>query len=128
MEKERGLFSDGIPLVAERSYGGVGSLDLIVEFFDSDVDQAIGRELSVRIMEHAGFPGDPDTAPLIGSDGSQIEKDGNPLTLADYINYAVDHHFEAVESILTFLLMERGSPEYETMRAAMLTRLNGLQA
>nr|MDQ3094129.1 hypothetical protein [bacterium] len=78
----------------------------------------------VRIFKHAGFNIDPRTTPLTGKDGAQVISEGRPLTLADYVNYAAVHHFEALESILGFLEMQKGNTDYEAMSKAIVGRLN----
>lgn len=109
---------------AESQFDVIAHPELIDIFYETEGDAEVGRELSVRIFEHAGFPADPTTTPLIGRDGKPVQQDGKGLTLADYVNFAAQHHFEAVESILDFLMMEKQSPNYETMRATILARLN----
>lgn len=101
-------------------YGGIGNADLIVKFYEMGADSDIGRELSVRLLAHAGYAGDPTTEPLTGKDGKQVQdsETGKPLTLADYVNFATEHHFYALEGILNFLHTKPGEPEYEEGRAA----------
>lgn len=89
-------------------------------------DLGIGRELALRLFEHAGFPRDPRGLPLIGRDNTPVlGNDGKPLMLVDYVNWAAEHHTEALPSILDFLLMAPGTIDYEGTRAAMLARIEG---
>lgn len=111
------------PQRAESLYVAIESDELIGRFYETEGDPDIGRELSIRLFEHAEFPDDPETTPLIGRDGEQVQEDGQSLMQAEYVNFAARHHFEALETILDFLMMEKGSPDYGTMRAAMLARL-----
>lgn len=104
-------------------YAEIGHTELIGEFYATEGDPDIGRELSVRIFEHAGFDGDPRAVPLNGRDGTQVQENGQSLTLADYVNFAAVHHFEALENILEFLMMKPGEQDYVTMRATILSRL-----
>lgn len=112
----------------ESPFAAVEHAALIEKFYETEGDPDIGRELSLRILAHAEFPGNPIATPLIGRDGMPVQQDGVSLSLADYVNFAVGHHFEAVESILDFLMMQKGSPDYDTMRAAIVARLNASQA
>jgi hypothetical protein len=110
-------------------YAGIGHEELIDEFYEADGgDPAIGKELSARLLRHAGFTGDPNTTPLIGRDGTRVVEDGRPLVLADYINFAAaghtEGHLEALDEILGFLDMGPGQQDYESMRAGMMRRLN----
>jgi hypothetical protein len=114
----------GISPEADSPYNTLAHAELIDRFYATEGDPDMGRELSIRLFAHADFADDPMTAPLIGGDGKRVQEDGKPLVLADYINFAAGHHFEALESILDFLMMEPGTPDYETMRATMLGRLN----
>jgi hypothetical protein len=114
----------GISPEAASVYDTLAHAELIDQFYVTEGDPDIGRELSVRLFAHADFADDPRTAPLIGGDGAQVQEDGQPLKLADYVNFAARHHFEALESILDFLLMTPGTQDYETMRATMLGRLS----
>jgi hypothetical protein len=104
----------------EAKYDKIGSPALIVRFYESGLDQEIGRVLSARLLAHAGYPGDPSTEPLNGRDGKQVEDSdtGKSLTLADYVNYAAEHHFYALEGILDFLHTQPGEADYEKGRAA----------
>jgi len=105
-------------------YAELGHADLVDRFYATQGDPVIGRELSIRLFAHADIPIDPGTAPLIGRDGTQIQLDGRPLTLADYVNYAAGHHLEAVESILNFLMAQPGTQDYEATHATIQSRLN----
>jgi hypothetical protein len=105
-------------------YAEIGHDDLIGMFYDADGDPAIGRALSVRLFEHAAIPVDPAREPLIGRDGKQVVHQGKPLTLEDYVNYAAEHHFEAVDEILDILRKTPDDPDYVETREAMLDRLN----
>ena len=106
--------------VKEAPYGGIGNADLIVKFYEMGADSDIGRELSVRLLAHAGYTGDPTVEPLTDKDGEQVQdsESGKLLTLADYVNFATEHHFYALEGILNFLHTMPGEPEYEEGRAA----------
>lgn len=90
---------------------------------DPEAAQEVGQEVAVRFFEHAGLTDDPRTTPLIGRDGKQVQEDGRPLFFVDYINYAARHHPNALDSILSFFLMEPGEQEYEDMRAVILAKL-----
>ena len=105
------------------AYEGIGHDDLIGMFYETMGDPDIGRELSVRLFDHAGLAIDPTSVPLMGRDGLQVDKDGVGLTLADYINYAADHHFEAVGSILSFLSMKPGDADYQGIQVGIIARL-----
>lgn len=109
---------------AASPYAEFGHAELIDRFYATEGDPAIGTELSVRLLAHAGIPVNPRTAPLIGRDGRQVLLDGKPLALADYVNYAARHHFEAVEGILDFLMLQPGTQDYELKHATMMSRLN----
>ncbi len=99
---------------------------LIDKFYESEGDPNIGKELAIRLFAHAGVgTADPNTAPLIGRDGAQVQGEEGPLVLADYVNYAAVHHFRYVEGILGFLLVHPGEEEYEAGRTAMIARLEG---
>ncbi len=108
----------------ESAYAAYTHDALIDAFYESEGSPEIGRELSTRLFQHAGLTGDPAQEPLIGRDGAQVQHNNQPLTLADYVNFAADHHFEALEPILDFLMTKPGEHEYETTRAIMLSRLN----
>lgn len=101
-------------------YRGIENAALVVKFYEMGADPEIGRELSLRLMAHSGYAGDPATEPLIGKDGKPVldAETGQPLTLADYVNFATEDHFYAVEGILNFLHTKPGEPEYEEGRAA----------
>ncbi len=101
-------------------YSGIGNAALVVKFYEMGADPDIGRELSLRLMAHAGYTGDPVAEPLTGKDGKPVQdaETGQPLTLADYVNFATEHHFYALEGILNFLHTTPGEPEYEEGRAA----------
>ena len=105
------------------SYADVDSVELVGIFYDTEGDLTVGKELSSRVFEHAGFSGELSTVPLVGRDGSQIQEDGRALMLIDYINFAARHHFDAVPAILDFLSMDKGSQDFETMRAVIVDRL-----
>jgi hypothetical protein len=104
-------------------YAKLETLELVDLFYERDADPAVGQEIAVRYFEHAGFTDDSRTTPLIGRDGKQVQEDGRQLFLVDYINYAAKHHSEALDSILSFLLMRPGEQDYEDMRASILARL-----
>lgn len=101
-------------------YADIDNAALIVQYYEKDLDSDIAKELSVRLLTHAGYTGDPTTEPLIGRDGGQIQdaETGKPLTLADYVRFASEHHFYALEGILDFLYTKPGEPDYEQGRAA----------
>ncbi|HSX46245.1 MAG TPA: hypothetical protein VLG27_04585 [Candidatus Saccharimonadia bacterium] len=101
-------------------FASVSDPELIARFYESGADPAIGRELSVRLLAHARYKGDPTTEPLTHKSGTPVldEATGQPLTLADYVPYAADHHLWALEQILSFLYTSPGEPEYEDGRAA----------
>ena len=101
-------------------YAEISHEDLIVQFYESGADPVIGRELSGRLLTHAGFTGDPTTEPLTGSDGQPVfdATTRKPLMLVDYVPFAADHHLYALEGILSFLYTKPGEPEYESGRAA----------
>lgn len=96
---------------------------LIEAFYETEGNPDIGVELAVRMFAHAGIAEDPRAQPLIGRTGAQIEVNGKPLTLADYVNYAADNHIDALPGILGFLMTNPGEPDYETMRTTMQDRL-----
>lgn len=96
---------------------------LIDRYYETEGSPNVGLELSIRLFRHAGLVGDPTIMPLIGRNGAQVEEGGRPLMLADYVNFAAKHHFEAVESILDFLTMQPGTQDYDAMRASMVGRL-----
>ncbi|HKU18023.1 MAG TPA: hypothetical protein VJP80_02005 [Candidatus Saccharimonadales bacterium] len=104
-------------------YAGFEHSMLIDRFYETEGDPDIGRELSVRLFAHAGLEGDPRVVPLIGRDGTQVQGSDGPLTLADYVNFAARHHIDALEGILSFLMMEPGQEDYVAVRATMLSRL-----
>lgn len=101
-------------------YDGIGNAALIVKFYEMGADPEIGRELSVRLLAHAGYTGDPTTEPLTGKEGKRVQdaETGQLLTLADYVNFATEHHFYALEDILNFLHTKPGEPKYEEGREA----------
>lgn len=105
-------------------YAELSHAQLIGQFYETEGDTNIGRELSDRLFRHAGLTIDPNVTPLLGRDGKQIQEGGASLTLTDYVNYAAGHHFEALEGILDFLLTQPGDGNYEAAQAAMLSRLN----
>lgn len=109
---------------AASPYAEVGHRDLIDRFYETEGDPSVGAELSARLFEYAGLAVDPSVAPLIGRDGRQVEENGRPLTLSDYVNYAAGHHFEALEGILGFLMQRPGEQGYDTARAAIVGRLS----
>jgi len=113
-----------LPPEAVSPYAEFGHAELIDRFYETEGDPAIGTELSVRLFAHAGVPADPRTEPLRGRDGTQVQLGGKLLMLADYVNYAAMHHFEAVEDILSFLMMQSGTQDYEMVRATMVGRLS----
>lgn len=120
-EEERSLAQE-----ARVRYVALENPVLINQFFKTKGNPDIGRELSIRYFEHAGFTGDPLTTPLIGRDGKQVQHNGQLLVLADYVNFAADHHFEALtvpKGVFESLLMEPGTPDYEDMCASVLARL-----
>jgi len=102
------------------AYASIDNAALIVKFYEMGADPDIGRELSARLLAHAGYTGDPAAEPLVGKDGKQVQntETGTPLTLADYVNFATEHHFYALERILNFLYTTPGEPEYIEGRAA----------
>lgn len=108
---------------ARIAYAELEHSTLINKFYATEGDKDIGRELAIRLFEHAGYEGDPGTTPLIGRNGFQLIDDNNRLTLADYVNYAAGHHFDAIGEILDFLQMEPGESNYEGWRNAMFGRL-----
>lgn len=114
----------GLPVEAISPYAEFETAALVDRFYETEGDPTIGTELSVRLLGHARFAGDPRTTPLVGRDGAQVQVDGRPLVLADYVNYAAQHHFYAVGEILDFLSMKPGTQEYVSTRAAMMGRLN----
>lgn len=97
-------------------YAGIEHTELIGMFYESKGNPDIGRELSVRLFTHAGGIDDVENTPLLRRDGTQVFDENTPLVLADYVNFAVKHHFNAVESILSFLMMSPGEPDYEAMK------------
>jgi hypothetical protein len=105
------------------TYADLDHIDLIGEFLDKQ-DPEMGRALSVRLFAHADLRVDPYATPLVGRDGKQVEQDGKSLVLADYVGYAAEHHGDAMEEILGFLLTEPGDKDYDSMRAAISGRLN----
>jgi hypothetical protein len=105
------------------TYAELDHIGLISEFLDTQ-DPKMGRALSVRLFAHAELEVDPYTTPLVGRDGVQIEQDGRPLVLADYVGYAAEHHGQAMETILGFLLTESRDEGYNSMQAAISGRLN----
>jgi hypothetical protein len=106
-------------------FADVGDADLIERFFDSEGDPAIGRELSIRLLKHANYVGDPTTEPLL-KEGKPMfdEASQRTLTLADYVYYANKNYFWALEEILDFLYTEPGSSEYQR-GLTMYERHNG---
>lgn len=98
--------------------------DLIDMFYESEGDLDIGRELSSRLFKHAGIDIDLSRMPLLKSDGNQVIEDGVSLTMQDYVNYAASNHFYALESILSFLLMQPGERDYEDSKKTMLDKIN----
>ncbi len=108
---------------AAASYAELSHIDLISEFLEEQ-DPDVGRALSARLFAHADLRVDPYITPLVGRDGKQIEQDGRSLVLADYVGYAVEHHGDAMEAILGFLLTEPGDGDYETTQAAIVGRLS----
>jgi hypothetical protein len=101
-------------------FADTGHAALILQFYETGADPTIGRELSVRLLAHAGYAGDPTAEPLTGNDGRRVldTATGRPLVLADYVNYATNHHIYALEDILNFLHTKPGEPDYERGRAA----------
>jgi hypothetical protein len=107
-------------------FEGIDHTTLIDQFLDADgQDQALGRELGIRLMEHAGIA-DPTTTPLMGSNGEQV----GDLVLADYVIYAAAHHAYALGDILGFLELdpERDAEDHATMREVMVERLTSNKA
>lgn len=114
-------FEGSIPAPPEVApYEGIGNAALIVKFYEMGADPDIGRELSARLLAHAGYIGNPAVEPLTGRDGEQVQdaETSEPLTLADYVNFATQHHFYALEDILNFLHTKPGDPKYEEGRVA----------
>ncbi|HSX07204.1 MAG TPA: hypothetical protein VLG92_05800 [Candidatus Saccharimonadia bacterium] len=109
---------------AASPYAEFGHAELIGQFYETEGDPDIGRELSVRLFEHAGLTIDPRVAPLIGRDGMQVRESDGPLTLSDYVNFAARHHLEALEEILDFLMKKPGEQDYEATRATIAGRLS----
>jgi len=105
-------------------YAELMHAELIDRFYESEGDPAIGTELSVRLFAHAGLEIDPRTAPLLGRDGNPVKQGDRTLMLADYVNYAAGHHFEALEGILDFLMTKPGDENYDTTRATIAGRLS----
>ncbi len=116
MEQERAT-------ALEATFESLSDTELIDQFYVSEGNPVIGKELAVRIFAHANFTDDPNTTPLIGRDGKQVVQAGQPLVLSDYVNFAVTHHFDAVEGILDFLRMKSGTQDYETVRQSVVGRL-----
>lgn len=116
--KTSGQLADG-----ER-YIGIRTPELIGQFYETKGDPAIGRELSIRLLEHAGLGRGVSDRPLAGRDGRQVVAGDRPLVLADYVNYAAEHHFAALDEVFNFFLMQEGTPDYEAARAGMLARIN----
>jgi hypothetical protein len=105
------------------AYADLDHIDLIGDFLDTQ-DPNMGRALSARLFAHAGLEVDPYTTPLRGRDGTQVEQDGRSLVLADYVGYAAEHHGDAMEEILGFLLTDKKHEDYISMQAAISDRLN----
>jgi hypothetical protein len=92
-------------------------------------DRVIGRELGIRLMEHADIA-DASTTPLRWSKGENAGDQIGDLTLVDYVNFAAGHHPKAVGGILALLEVdpEQDREEYAALRDAMLERLNPAEA
>lgn len=114
----------GQPPETASPYAELGHSALIDRYYETEGDVGIGQELSVRFFRHADLGLDPWTTPLIGSDDKQVQLDGRPLMLSDYVNFAASHHFEAIGEILDFLEEQPGSEGYKAARAAIVLRLN----
>jgi hypothetical protein len=121
-ERQQEVELAGEPLKIISPYAEIGHRDLIDAFY-AEEDPAVGRELSVRLLAHAGFQGDATTEPLRHANGEQIRdpETGDPLTLADYVNYAAEHHLFALPGILSFLRTTPGDDNYRSGRLTTLS-------
>jgi hypothetical protein len=94
--------------------------ELIDAFYAAELnDVNMGTELALRLFAHAELAGEPRATPLIGRNGSQVEMDGKPLVLADYINFAARRHPQELGGILDFLTMEPGGEDYKAVQETM---------
>jgi|GEM_PF-3705847 hypothetical protein len=98
--------------------------DLIDLFYDTEASPEVSEELSIRLFEHAEFDGDPKSTPLNDQNGVQVVEGNTPLMLSDYIKYASNHHFYALDGIFEFFNTAPGQPEYEATRASIINRLS----
>lgn len=98
--------------------------DLVGAFFEVEgADHEMGRELSLRLLDHAGLPRDLGQMPLIDNDGNLVQMNATVVTVSDYVNYAAVHHLHAIPGILDFLTTTPGSSEYDAGQTVLTERL-----
>jgi hypothetical protein len=120
----------GLSLGAVSPYEGLSHVDVIARFVASRGEEpGIGGELSRRLVEHAGLDVDPTSVPLIHEGEQATADDGRPLTWADYVDWASGrlgphrHSGHAIRGVLGFLQLERGTPDYESGRLGLMSRI-----